>query len=96
MIVHIALFKFKSSVSRDRIDKLINDTRALKEKIPSVINLYAGKNFSEWNEGYTHAVVVLTKDREGLNAYRKHKFHMPIARRFEDMEDHSIGFDFES
>lgn len=74
----------------------MGDIKSLKDQIDEVIDLYAGENFSKWNDGYTHAAVVITKSREDLDAYRAHPSHIPVAERVKELEDHSIGIDFEA
>lgn len=68
----------------------------LKNDIDGVVDVYGGKNFSKWNKGYTHAIVVLAKDRKALEEYRAHPNHKPIAELADSMEDDGIGIDFES
>lgn len=96
MTTHIALFWWKATVSQREIDSLMADIKRLKNDIPEVVELYCGENFSQWNEGYTHAVVVITESKDALDAYRSHPAHVPIAKRVEELEEQSIGMDFES
>lgn len=96
MVVHIALFQWKSNISKTEIEQAFADVRALKGKVAGVIDIFCGENFSPWAEKFTHAVVVLTKDRNALNAYRKHPNHTDVAKRIEAMEDKSLGVDFEA
>lgn len=96
MIIHIAIFQWKPSVSKNDIEQALEDVRALKSKVDGIIDILCGENFSKWNEGFTHAVVVLTKNREALEAYRKHPDHLDVADRIERMEVKSIGIDFEA
>lgn len=95
MIVHIALFRWRENISQEQINGLMRSISNLKNKIPDVVSLYAGENFSKWNEGYTHAVVVTTRTRSGLDSYRNHPAHIPVAKAVDKMEEQSIGIDFE-
>lgn len=96
MIIHTALFKWKPEVAPETIDKLIGDIRALKNQIPQIVDIYAGENFSKWAKEYTHAVVVIFKNKKDLDAYRSHPAHKPVADACDAYEADSIGFDFES
>jgi len=96
MIINIALFKWKPEVAPATIEKLINDIWDLKKKIPQIVDIYAGENFSKWAKEYTHAVVVTTRSRKDLDTYRAHSDHKPIADLCDSLETDSIGFDFES
>ena len=95
MIVHIALFKWKIGIPDDVIEMAMNDVRALKTTHKDIIDIRCGKNFSKWNEGFTHAVIVTAKTHAALDAYRKHPKHTDVADRIDKMEEKSIGFDFE-
>lgn len=95
MIIHIALFKFKQKIPKEQVEKVIEQVRDFKEKIPQVVELYAGKNFSKHSQGFTHAIVIKFQSSEDLDAYRAHPDHKPIADKLEEMEEDSIGVDFE-
>ena len=96
MIIHIALFHWKKGIAKKDIQALMKDIKALKKEIPQIISIYAGKIFSQGSEGYTHGVVVTTKDEKGLDVYRNHKSHVLIVKRIRKMEAASTRFDFES
>lgn len=95
MIVHIALFSWKKGTKEKEIDKALKDVKLLKNKVDGLIDVRCGKNFSKWNEGFTHAVIVMAKTRVALDAYRIHSFHKEVADKIEKMEEKSIGIDFE-
>ena len=96
MIVHIALFKWKPDVPNELVSRLMGNIKNLKGQIPSLVDIMSGENFSKYNEGFTHAVVAIFKDREGLDAYRVHPLHKPVAGMADKMEEKSIGIDFEA
>jgi len=95
MIIHIALFKFKSEVSKEEINTSMNEVRALKDKIPQIIEISAGENFSKHSKGFTHAIVVKFNSKVDINAYREHPDHKPVADKLDLIEEDSIGIDFE-
>lgn len=96
MVIHIVLFKWKSDASKSPIAKVIDDLRKLKGKIPEIVDLYYGENFSQWSQGYTHALVVKFKNKEDLEIYRNHPLHTPLVERIEAMEENSMSIDFEA
>ena len=96
MIIHIALFKWRASVSEEEINRVMGEIQSLKEKINEVIELYCGENSSKWSKNYTHAVIVRVKDREALEVYRNHPSHLSVAKRVEELEEDSIGIDVET
>jgi hypothetical protein len=95
MVIHIALFKWRSDVPKKDIIQVMNDISLLKERISEVIDLYCGENFSKWAKNYTHAVIVKVESKEKLNVYRNHPDHIIVAKRVEELEEDSIGIDFE-
>jgi hypothetical protein len=95
MIVHIAIYRWKAGTSAEEIKSALNDVRALKDLVEGVEDIRCGENYSRWNEGYTHAIVVLARDQHGLDSYRSHPAHEAVAARIEAMEDAGIGIDFE-
>jgi hypothetical protein len=95
MIVHIALFAFKGDQSPAAISEALLAVRNMKDKVPGLIEVRCGENFSRWNEGFTHAVIVLAKDRDALERYRSHPDHVAVGKQIDAMEIKSIGFDFE-
>lgn len=96
MIVHIALYKWKPGTTNKEVRQAMDEIRLLKTKVPGLIDIHCGENFSKWNEGYTTAIVVLARDRTALDAYRKHPDHERAAKRIDAMDGGSIGIDFES
>ena len=95
MIVHIALFRWKNGTPQNKINKVIKNIRQLKNKCNGVIDIMAGKNFSRYSEGFTHAIVVIGKNRTALKTYRNHPEHLRIAKEIDKMEEHGVGIDFE-
>ncbi|MDP2671520.1 MAG: Dabb family protein [bacterium] len=95
MIIHIALFKFKPEISNEDINHAMVEVRSLKDKIPQVVEIFAGENFSKHSKGFTHAIVVKFASREDIDTYRAHPDHKPIADKLDSLEDDSIGIDFE-
>lgn len=96
MITHIALYRFKAETGKADIDRVLSEVRSLRSKVPGLADIRCGENFSKWNEGYTHAIVVLAEGRDALDAYRNHPDHKAIAEWFDKSEEKSIGIDFES
>ncbi len=95
MITHIVLFKWKEGVTEEQISKIFAEIQLLKGKINGVVDVVSGKNFSEWGNGYTHALVVLLRDKDALDSYRKDPRHTKIIAEIEKTEEKSIGIDFE-
>lgn len=95
MIIHIAIFKWKKGAKKGKIENAMRDVEKLKSKVPGIVGVRSGKNFSRHGKGFTHVVVVTAKDGKALEEYRNHAGHVKIARKIESMEEDGIGIDFE-
>ncbi len=96
MFTHIAIFKWKQGTNKTDINAALAEVEALQNKIPDIIEIRTGENQSRFSEGYTHVVLVRGKDKEAIETYRKHPWHLLVAAKIEAMEEHGIGVDFES
>ncbi len=94
MYIHVALFRWKRGTKPAAVTRIVAALRKLSGKIPGVISVRAGKNFSRSADGYTHGVVVVAKTRPALTAYRNHPAHRKIVAEIEQTEARSLGFDF--
>lgn len=94
MYIHIALFRWKKSVSQDDIDRVLDEVEALADKIPGIIEISCGENTSRYSEGYSHVVLVRGESQQAIDAYRSHLDHVAVASQIDDMEDSGIGVDF--
>ncbi|HSH55375.1 MAG TPA: Dabb family protein [Candidatus Limnocylindrales bacterium] len=94
MTIHLALYKWKDSATREQIEVVFRTLTALGPKIPGLIGIACAKNESKYNEGYTHVIFVRGKNQTAIDAYRSHPEHLKIASIVESMEDRGIGVDF--
>lgn len=94
MNIHIALYKWKETATPEQISQALKEVEALASKVPGIVDIVTGENTSEYNEGYTHAILVRGKDQAAIDAYRNHPDHAKVAATIETMEDKGIGVDF--
>lgn len=94
MLTHIAIFKWREGTSKERIQKVLEEVRALQKKIPGVTHILTGENFSLHGKHFTHGVVVLAENQEAIDAYRNHPDHQQVAKEIEEVEEDGIGIDF--
>ncbi len=80
MIVHIVLFKWKEETAPEAIARVMKNLRGLKEKIPGIIELSCGENFSERAKGFQHGLVVKFSDRPALDVYQPHPAHQEVVQ----------------
>jgi len=76
---HVAWLKFKDDVDPQRIEGHLEACRALVGRVPAVLNLECGANFTDRAGGFTHCIIVSLVDRAGLSAYLEHPVHVPVG-----------------
>ncbi len=79
MVEHLVMFKFKPDVSAAEMEAAAAALRALKDKIPGVIHLTAGMNFTERAAGAQMGLVVRLKDKAALDVYSNHPAHRTVV-----------------
>ncbi len=82
MIEHIVLFKWQEDTSIEKITEALNALKALKDKIPGIVDLSCGKNFSERNQGFQHALMVRFNDQTSLDNYFPHPEHQEVVKNY--------------
>ncbi|WP_413166861.1 Dabb family protein [Capilliphycus salinus ALCB114379] len=80
MIVHIVLFKWTEDATPEAIAAAIEGLRELKAKIPGIIDLSCGENFSERSQGFQHGLLVKFTDKAALEAYTPHPDHQAVVQ----------------
>ena len=81
-IEHILLLRWKEDASQEAIDNAMVEARTLKDKIPGIVDMSCGLNFSERSKGYTHGVVMRFRNRAALDAYYPHPEHQRVVQKF--------------
>lgn len=96
MIEHIVLIKFSPKTTLEQKQELIRRTLELKEKIPGIIDIRQGINFSERSKGYDMGLTARLEDRAALENYLPHPAHQEILAYLKEIgvED-TIIVDFE-
>ena len=82
MIEHIVLIRWMETTSEETIDKALVELRQMKDKIPGIIDLTCGANFSARAKRYKHGLVARFKDRAALEAYLAHPEHQRVVQHF--------------
>ncbi len=80
MIEHLVLFQWTPDASAEAVARVVTELRALKGRIPGVLDLTCGENFSPRSQGFTHALVVRFEDRAALEAYGPHPAHQRVVQ----------------
>lgn len=97
MVEHIVLFRWTEQASREAIDTAMAEVRKLKGKIPEIVDLSCGANFSDRAKGYTHGLVVRFRDRAALETYIRHADHQHVVQNFiNPIRSDVLAVDYES
>ena len=93
---HVVSFKFKSSASSEDIKKVEDGFRALKEKIPQMVNLEWGTNVSKEkrDKGFTHCFIVTFKSEADLDTYIAHPDHKAFGKTLGPVLEDVFVIDF--
>ena len=75
MVEHVVLFKTTAEATEEQRERMIAELSALRDKIPGIVGLTVGPNFSDRNQGYDIGLVVRFIDRAALEVYLPHPAH---------------------
>jgi ureidoacrylate peracid hydrolase len=78
MIKHVVLVKVKSGTSQAQIDAMVAGYNSMKDVIPELVSWSMGPNLRDDSE-FTHGMVAVVKDREGLKRYVEHPLHQRVS-----------------
>lgn len=96
MVEHIVCFKLKQGTTSEEEQKLIDMLRALKEKVPGILSLTAGKTFTpERGQGFSVGLVVRFPDKEALAIYGPHPNHQPVKDYVAQVCESVMAVDYE-
>jgi hypothetical protein len=79
MIEHIVLVKFNETTTQAQLQEVVDKFKALKGHLTGIVDLQAGLNFSEKNQGYQVILTVRFEDRAALEAYGPNPQHQAVA-----------------
>jgi hypothetical protein len=80
MLEHIVLFRFKPETTELTRQRIVDGLMALKGQVPSILDISAGPNFSDRNQGFEYGLVVRFADRQGLDSYQVHPAHQQVVQ----------------
>ncbi len=74
---HVVAFKFKDTVTKEKIKEVEDAFRALKGKIPQIVSFEWGTNNSpeKLDKGFTHGFILTFKSEKDRDAYLVHPDH---------------------
>lgn len=79
MIDHIVLVKFADTTTQEQLQEVVDRFKALRSHLTGIVDLQAGINFSDKNQGYQVVLSVRFEDRTALEAYGPNPHHQAVA-----------------
>lgn len=93
MIIHTLLLQPKPETTEEEMQAVLERVKALKEKIPGIVDIHAGKNENVGNQIYTYGFVMRFIDREHLQAYFPHPEHKAVSPELRRLCTSLLNFD---
>jgi hypothetical protein len=82
MVEHVVLFKVSAEATEEQRARMVAELGRLRDKIPGIVDLTVGRNFSARNQGYDVGLVARFQDREALEVYLPHPAHRGCVEQF--------------
>ncbi|OAH57918.1 MULTISPECIES: Dabb family protein [Bacillaceae] len=79
MIDHIVLVKFEETTTEAQLQEVVTRFKALRNHLEGLIDIQAGLNFSEKNQGYQVVLTTRFENQAALEAYGPHPEHQAVA-----------------
>ncbi|WLR58550.1 Dabb family protein [Guptibacillus hwajinpoensis] len=96
MIEHVVLFKFSEETTMDQKEEGMRRLIEVKEKIPGIIDIQAGNNFTDRSQGFESALTVRFESKEALEAYGPHPAHQEVVAYLKEIGMRDVlALDFE-
>ncbi|WP_226659540.1 Dabb family protein [Pseudalkalibacillus hwajinpoensis] len=96
MIEHVVLFKFSDETTLEQKEEGMRRLLEVKDKIPGIVDIQAGNNFSDRSQGFESGLTVRFESKEALEAYGPHPAHQEVVGYLKEigMSD-VLALDFE-
>ncbi|MBL7996354.1 Dabb family protein [bacterium] len=78
MVEHVVIFKIKKNTPADKVKAMTESLNGLKNKIPELIDMHAGINFSDRNKDFGVMLVSRFRNKEDLKIYVDHPEHRKV------------------
>lgn len=93
---HVVSFKFKATVTKEKIKEVEDAFRALKGKIPEIAGYEWGTNNSpeKHDKGFTHCFILTFKSEKDRATYLEHPDHKNFAGMLGGILEDAFVVDF--
>ena len=95
MVKHLVMWKFKSGVTGEQIQQMKSMLEGLTEKVPSLLSISAGSDFSRKARSWDFAICTEFKSRDDLNEYATHPEHIKVADYIGSLVTEAAAVDFD-
>lgn len=92
MVRHVVMFWLKDKV---RIDETVAILESMRGKIPGMLQIQAGKDFTHTDRSCDICLNTAFESREALDVYQTHPVHMPVRAHMHSVMERSASADFE-
>ena len=99
MVKHIVMWHLKNEANGNEMEQnaaeMIQKLRGLKEKIPQIVELEAGRNINQGSGAFDVALYSSFKSKDDLEAYAKNPEHLKVVEFIKSVVDQRAVVDYE-
>ena len=95
MIRHIVFFKFKPEITKEQKNKLVEDLKALKKKIPLIQRLEVGFDIGRKSNSFDLALNTDFNTWEDVEKYSIHPDHVMVVKFIKQVCEDVCKVDYE-
>jgi hypothetical protein len=95
VVDHLVFLAVREEASPEEVEDLLSSIRALRDEVPSTVDLSVGENLSGRSGGYTHALFARFEDAAGLQEYMEHPAHLAVVEKLDATTTGRIVADYE-
>lgn len=92
---HMVWIRFRPDVPVERVEHHLAALRSLRGRVPGILDLTLGRNFTDRANGCTHGLSVILADKAALATYAPHPAHVEVASALrQDAEILALDYEF--
>ena len=95
MIRHVVFFKFKPEVSAANRTAVLNQLRALPDKIDVIRSFEVGEDVMQLARSWDAVLIATYDDLQALDIYTRHDDHVEVVLKLREICDAVGSVDFE-
>lgn len=95
MIVHVVMFKFKDSTSKEEILDIKKRLQELVDKIEPLKTMEVGLNFKDSPRAMDMVLISTFENKDGLETYATHPAHLEVVEIIKKFGEYTKVVDYE-